>query len=168
MGGQPLNPDAPAFDMDAMAAAAAAVACAVSSRDARLPGFSLDKLEVWFSMVEACFEDCNITNEKQRYNKVLYRLPVAVVESLATLVGNIGNFPGREYQELKRRVLAAHGRSRWEKLDSLLSFSKMGANEPSVVLSQLNSLKPATLEELYNGHLPPRPAGLLQGALCSH
>jgi hypothetical protein len=35
-------------------------------------------------------------------------------------------------------------------LDSLLSFPKMGANErPSVVLSQLNSLKPATLEELY-------------------
>jgi hypothetical protein len=75
---------------------------------------------------------------------------VAIVESLATLVGNIGNYQGREYQELKRRVLAAHGRSRWKKLDSLLSFPKMGANErPSVVLSWLNSLKPATLEELY-------------------
>jgi hypothetical protein len=110
----------------------------------------LRKPEVWFSMVEACFEDCNITNERQRYNKVLYRLPVAVVESLATLVNNIGNFQGREYQELKRRVLAAHGRSRWEKLDSQLSFPKMGANErPSVVLSRLNSLKPANLEELY-------------------
>jgi hypothetical protein len=89
-------------------------------------------------------------SKKQRYNKVLYRLPVAVVESLATLVGNIGNYQGREYQELKKRVLAAHGRSRWEKLDSLLPFPKMGANEqPSVVLSRLNSLKPATLEELY-------------------
>jgi hypothetical protein len=115
VGGQPLNPEAPAFDMDTMAAASAP-----SSRDARLPDFSLDKPEVWFSVVEACFEDCNITNEKQRYNKVLYRLPMAVVESLAALVGNIGNYPGREYQELKRRVLAAHGRSRWEKLDSLL------------------------------------------------
>jgi hypothetical protein len=136
--------------MDAMAAAGAAAACAASSRDARLPDLNLDKPEVWFSMVEACFEDCNITNEKQRYNKVLYRLPVAVVESLAALVGNIGNFPGREYQELKRRVLAAHGRSRWEKLDSLLSFPKMGVNERlSVVLSRLNSLKPATQEELY-------------------
>jgi hypothetical protein len=75
---------------------------------------------------------------------------VAVVESLPTLVSNIGNFQGREYQELKRRVLASHGCSRWEKLDSLLSFPKMGANErPSVVLSWLNSLKPVTLEELY-------------------
>jgi hypothetical protein len=47
-------------------------------------------------MAEACFEDYNIHNEKQLYNKVLYRLPVAVVESLATLVGNIGNYQGPE------------------------------------------------------------------------
>jgi hypothetical protein len=51
---------------------------------------------------------------------------------------------------MKKRFMAAHGRSRWEKLDSLLSFPKMGASErSSVVLSRLNSLKPATLEELY-------------------
>jgi hypothetical protein len=31
----------------------------------------MDKPEVWFSMVEAMFEDCNVTNNKQRYNKVL-------------------------------------------------------------------------------------------------
>jgi hypothetical protein len=67
MGGHPLNPDAPVFDMEAMAAAAAAATCVASSRDARLPDFSLDKPEVWFSMLEAC----NIVNEKQRYNKVL-------------------------------------------------------------------------------------------------
>jgi hypothetical protein len=144
-----LNPEAPAFDMDAMAAAAAA-ACAMSTRNAHLPDFSMEKPEVWFSMVEAMFEDCNVTNSKQKYNKVLYRLPVAVMESLATLVSNIEDYRGQEYQELKKRVLAAHGRSRWEKLDSLLSFPKMGANKrPSVVLSRLNSLKPATLEELY-------------------
>jgi hypothetical protein len=96
------------------------------------------------------FEDCNVTNGKQKYNKVLYRLPVAVVESLATLVINIKDYRGREYGELKKRVLAAHGRSRWEKLDSLLSCPKMGANkQPLVVLSRLNSLKPAMLEELY-------------------
>jgi hypothetical protein len=138
-----LNLEAPVFDMDGMATAAAA-ACAVSTRDACLPDFSLEKPEVWFSMVEAMFKDCNVTNQKQKYNKVLYRLPVAVVESLATLASNIEDYRRREYQELKKRVLAPHGRSRWEKLDSLLSFPKMGANErPSVVLSWLNSLNPA-------------------------
>jgi hypothetical protein len=96
----------------------------------------MDKPEVWFSMVEAMFEDCNVINSKQRYNKVLYRLPVAIMESLATLVGSIEEYRGREYKELKKRVLAAHGNSRWEKLDSLLSFPKMGANKrPSVILA---------------------------------
>jgi hypothetical protein len=51
---------------------------------------------------------------------------------------------------LKSRVLADHGHSRWEKLDSLLTYPKTGANkQPSVVLSRLNSLKPATLEGLH-------------------
>jgi hypothetical protein len=72
------------------------------------------------------------------------------MESLATLVGNISDYKGREYQELKKRVLAAQSHSRWEKLDSLLSLPKMGTNErPPVVLDRLNSLKLATLEELY-------------------
>jgi hypothetical protein len=148
-GASALNPEVPVFDMDTMATAVAA-ACAVSTRDARLPDFSMDKPEVRFSMVEAMFKNCNMTNSKWKYNKVLFRLPVAVMESLATLVSNIEDYRGREYQELKKRVQAAHGSSRWEKLDSLLSFPKMRANKRlSVVLSRLNSLKPATLEELY-------------------
>jgi hypothetical protein len=68
--------------MDAMAAAAAAAACAASSRDARLPDFSLDKPEVWFSMVEACFEDCNITNEKPVVLSRLNSLKPATLEEL--------------------------------------------------------------------------------------
>jgi hypothetical protein len=39
----------------------------------------------------------------------LYRLPVAVVESLAMLVSNIEDYRGWEYGELKKRVLATHG-----------------------------------------------------------
>jgi hypothetical protein len=30
-----------------------------------------------------------------------------VVESLGTLISNIGDYPGREYQELKKRVLGS-------------------------------------------------------------
>jgi hypothetical protein len=54
------------------------------------------------------------------------------------------------YTALKERLLAAYGRSKWEKPDSLLSFPKMEAHErPLVVLARLNTLKLATLEELY-------------------
>jgi hypothetical protein len=47
---------------------------------------------------------------------------------MTALINNIDNFKGREYQELKTRVLTAHGCFRWEKLDSLLTFPKMGVN----------------------------------------
>jgi hypothetical protein len=63
-----LNPDAPAFDMAAMNAAAMAAANTVLARDARFPDFSMDKPEVWFSMVEAMFEDCNVTASKKKHN----------------------------------------------------------------------------------------------------
>jgi hypothetical protein len=73
------------------------------------------------------------------------------------------------YTALKERLLAAYGRSKWEKLDSLLNFPKMGVNErPSVVLARLNTLKPASLEELYIAiHLPPGAAGRVPQAFLA-
>jgi hypothetical protein len=84
----------------------------VSASDARILDcldFSLKKPEVWFTMVEALFEEGSIAAPKRKYNKVLYRLPVSFVESLVLLINTIGDYPDREYQELKMRVLAAHG-----------------------------------------------------------
>jgi hypothetical protein len=69
----------------------------------------MDKPEVWFTMVKALFEDCNIKLSKKKYKKVLYRLPISIIESMASLINNIGYFKDQEYEELKRRVLAAHG-----------------------------------------------------------
>jgi hypothetical protein len=77
--------------MSTMNAAATMAANTVSAGDARLSDFSLDQPEVWFTMVEAMFEDCNITASKRKYNKVLDQLPVSVVESLATLINNISD-----------------------------------------------------------------------------
>jgi hypothetical protein len=45
---------------------------------------------LWFTIVEALFEDCNIRAPKEKCNKVLYRLPVDVVESMVRLINNIG------------------------------------------------------------------------------
>jgi hypothetical protein len=56
----------------------------------------------------------------------LYRLPVDIGEEIVPLVNNIANYKCREYWKLKARLLAANGRSRWDKLDSLLTFPKMG------------------------------------------
>jgi hypothetical protein len=139
-----LNPDAPVFNMDGLIAAAASL-----QRDCRLPDFVIEKPEAWFKCVEAQLEDARVTKPKDRYNKVLGKLPMNIIEELAPVTDDPSAYAD-PYEALKERLLAAYGHSKWEKLDSLLAFPKMGAHErPSVVLARLNTLKPATLEELY-------------------
>jgi hypothetical protein len=145
-GGPPpgLNPDAPVFNMDGLIAAAASL-----QRDCRLPDFVIEKPEAWFKCVEAQLEDAKVVKPKDKYNKVVGKLPVNIIEELAPVTDDPSAYAD-PYTALKERLLAAYGRSKWEKLDSLLSFPKMGAHErPSVVLARLNTLKPASLEELY-------------------
>jgi hypothetical protein len=90
-----LNPNTPVFDIEAMNTAVVAAANAMSASDCRLPDFAMYKSGVWFRMVEALFKDCNMTALKKKYIKVLYRLPVNIIKSMATLINNIGSFKGR-------------------------------------------------------------------------
>jgi hypothetical protein len=118
-------------------------------RDCRLPDFVIEKPEAWFKCVEAQLEDAMVVRLKDKYNKVLGKLPVHIIEELALVTDNPSSFEN-PYTKLKQFLLAAYGRSKWEKLDSLLNFPKMGINErPSVVLARLTTLKPQSLEELY-------------------
>jgi hypothetical protein len=92
-------------------------------------------------------EDAKVV--KSKYNKVLGKLPLHIIKELAPVTDNLSGFED-PYTELKQRLLAAYGRSKWEKLGSLLSFPKMGINErPSVELARLNTLKPQSLKELF-------------------
>jgi hypothetical protein len=61
-----LNPNALAFDIDGLIAAAAGI-----QRECRLPYFVIEKPEAWFKCVEAQLEDAKVVKPKDRYNKVL-------------------------------------------------------------------------------------------------
>jgi hypothetical protein len=139
-----LNPNAAPFNMDGLIAAAAGI-----QHDCCLPDFVIEKPEAWFKCVEAQLEDAKVVKSKAKYNKVLEKLPVHIIEELAPVTDNPSSFEV-PYTKLKQRLLAAYGCSKWEKLDSLLNFPNMGANkQPSVVLKRLNTLMSPSLEELY-------------------
>jgi hypothetical protein len=123
-----LNLNAPAFDMDSLIAAGANI-----QRDCPLPDFLIKKPEAWFKCVESQLEDAKVVKSKDKYNKVLGKLPVHIIKELAPVTDNPSGFED-PYTELKHRLLVAYGRSKWEKLGSLLSFPKLGINErPSVL-----------------------------------
>jgi hypothetical protein len=112
-----------------------------------LPDFVIEKPEAWFKCVDAQLEDAKMVKSKDKYNKVLGKM----LEELAPVTDNPLAFED-PYTTLKQRLLAAYSHSKWEKLDSLLNFPNMWANEqPSVVLARLNTLKPwAALPPLGN------------------
>jgi hypothetical protein len=56
-----LNPDAPAFKMDGLIAAAASL-----QHDCRLPDFVIEKPEAWFKCVEAQLEDAKVVKPKDK------------------------------------------------------------------------------------------------------
>jgi hypothetical protein len=139
-----LNQNALPFNMDSLIAAAAGI-----QHVCRLPNFVIEKPEAWFKCVEAQLEDAKVVKSKEKYNKVLGKLPVHIIKELAPVVENPSAFED-PYAVLKQFLLAAYDHSKWEKLDSLHNFPKMWANErPSVVLAHLNTLKSQSLEELY-------------------
>jgi hypothetical protein len=139
-----LNPNALALDMDGFIVTAANI-----QRDCRLPDFVIEKPEAWFKCVESQLEGAKVVKSKDKYNKVLGKLPVHFIEELAPVPDNPSGFED-PYTKLKQRLLAAYGCSKWEKLGSLLSFPKMGINKrPSLVLARLNTLKLQFLEELF-------------------
>jgi hypothetical protein len=78
-----LNPNAPVFDMDGLIAAAANI-----QRDCRLQDFVIEKLEAWFKCVEAQLEDAKVGKSKEKYNKVLGKLPVHITVELAPVTDN--------------------------------------------------------------------------------
>jgi hypothetical protein len=90
---------------------------------------------------------------------VLGKLPVHIVVELALVTDSPSAFED-PYTALKERLLAAYGRSKWEELDSLLNFLKMGVNErPSVVSGAPQHSQASVLGGALHGHLPPGAAG---------
>jgi hypothetical protein len=65
------------------------------------------------------------------------------------------------YAKLKQHLIVAFVRSKWEKLDSLLSFPMMWALQSAICgVGLLNTLKPQSLEELFTAiYLQVLPVG---------
>jgi hypothetical protein len=158
-----LNVNAAPFNMDGFICAAAGL-----EHECCLPDF-IKKPEAWFKCVEAQLEDAKVAKSKDKYNKVLGNLPVHIIEELAPVTDNSSAIE-EPYTELKQHLIADYSCSKWENLDSQLSFPKMGANKrQSVLLAWLNKLKPQSLEELFMAiYLRVLPGGYHEYFLQCH
>jgi hypothetical protein len=82
-----LNPNAQPFNMDGLIATVAGI-----QRDCPLLDFVIEKLDAWFKCVEAQLKDAKVVKSKEKYNKVLGKLPVHIIEELALVTDNPSAF----------------------------------------------------------------------------
>jgi hypothetical protein len=107
----------------------------------KLPSFWLAAPEAWFGVAEAQFELRHVADEKTRYYHVLAALPEVTVRAIADLVG--GPVPEDAYTQVKRRLLATHALTEFQRLEKLLQLQQLGAQRPSELLADMLQLCPA-------------------------
>jgi hypothetical protein len=121
--------------------AAAAQPATPPAATVKLPSFWLAAPEAWFGVAEAQFELRHVADEKTRYYHVLAALPEVTVRAIADLVG--GPVPEDAYTQVKRRLLATHALTEFQRLEKLLQLQQLGAQRPSELLADMLQLCPA-------------------------
>ncbi len=121
--------------------AAAAQPAVPPTATVKLPSFWLAAPEAWFGVAEAQFELRHVADEKTRYYHVLAALPEVTVRAIADLVG--GTVPEDAYTQVKRRLLATHALTEFQRLEKLLQLQQLSAQRPSELLADMMQLCPA-------------------------
>jgi hypothetical protein len=71
------NVNAAPFNMDSLIAVTTSI-----QYECRLLDFIIEKPQAWFKCVEAQLEDAKVIKSKDKYNKVLGKLPFHIIEDL--------------------------------------------------------------------------------------
>ena len=140
-GQPPLNAAAPGFvpgnnehfdvyGAEMLAAAAAQV---------NLPPFWLEKPVTWFNLCESSFATRNITSQVTKYHYCVGKVPADMIDSIEDLVNDFASF-NDPYEELKRRLTRAYGKTPQEKVDDLLDLPPLGSERPSVLMDRMLAL----------------------------
>ena len=91
-------------------------------------------------MAEASFELAGIAGQRPRFLNVLRALPEHVIRTVNDLLQP--DAPADVYVQLRRRLLAAHGLTRYQRLERLSSIQGLGGQKPSELLATLTQLCP--------------------------
>lgn len=135
----------------------------------KLPDFWVAKPRIWFLQADACFRTSNITADRTKYDHVLAKLPMEVLESVADVVEEVAEDAAAEdcYQRLRERLTGSYGDTEWQQLEKLVTLPGLGDMRPSALMNQMLSLlpvgeKPGKLFlHLFLRHLPAEVRGRL-------
>jgi hypothetical protein len=107
----------------------------------RLAAFWPTSPEEWFTLADGQFYLHGVADERARFYLVLGALPEHVARSVADLLR--GPLPDDAYQQLRRRLLAAHTLTEYHRLEQLHAAQGLGGQRPSEMFASMLQLAPA-------------------------
>ena len=163
---------ADAADIDQRIAAAVAAALATRAQPAptpahvntvavKLPDFWVADPDMWFFQAEAAFRNARITQSRTKFDHVVMRLPEQVSISLRSLLLTMGDSTEDPYEQLRDKLIAKFGKTRWQRAFALLDHPDLGDRRPSSMMEEMLALLPAGAQPdvlflaLFLRRLPP-------------
>ncbi len=103
----------------------------------KLPEFWLADSQTWFHQTEAAFRRSNVVTSFTKYDHVLMRLPTDVVMTVRDLVNTMQPNTPDAYEQLKARLTASYGRTKWQQVNTLLDMPPLGDRRPSHLMHEM-------------------------------
>jgi len=107
----------------------------------KLAAFWPTSPEEWFTLADGQFYLHGVADERAKFYLVLGALPEHVARSVADLLR--GPLPADAYQQLRRRLLAAHTLTEYHRLEQLHAAQGLGGQRPSEMFASMLQLAPA-------------------------
>ena len=143
-------------------AQAAAAPAAVNNVAVKLPEFWVADPDMWFMQAEAAFRTARINQSRTKFDHVLMRLPAAVSTALrSTITAAVNEAVENPYEQLRTKLLAIYGKTRWQRAFALLDHPDLGDRRPSALMSDMVALLPEDAQPntlflaLFLRRLPP-------------
>jgi hypothetical protein len=108
----------------------------------RLPEFWSSNPNMWFAQAEAAFRRGQVFSSIVRYDYVLMKLNEEVLRSVQDLVQSVTDDTVDAYEQLKFRLLASFGLSKWQLAGKIIDHPAAGDARPSALLDSMLSLLP--------------------------
>jgi hypothetical protein len=113
----------------------------------RIPDYYADALQAWFRSINATFAVSRVMKPLTEFHWALSKLQATLVDTIGPLCHNL-SIVNDPYDELQRTLLGSYGLSEQQRIIKWLDHPGLGANKPSVLMDQLNALKPTSVKEI--------------------
>jgi hypothetical protein len=87
------------------------------------------------------FEAYRVTSSRLKYNYVMPQLPEEVAVSISDLLETSANYAD-PYEQLKTRINAAYGVSKYQRANDLLDMPALGDTKPSILMAKMLAIRP--------------------------